>query len=91
VGSAPPGFAQDAGKLIGLPAFHLLVVAFTVAPLRLVAGPAQTTRQQSADVVGVVHDAKVPADHLGDAGRGPQFIRETVRRSALVQEVFQLP
>src|SRR6266851_6253880 len=65
---AAPRFPEDAWELIGLPAFHRLVVALAGAPLRLVAGPAQTPQQQAADVVGMVLDAEVSADHLSDAG-----------------------
>ena len=88
---ASPGIAEDAGELIGLPAFHLLVIALSGPPLRLVTGPVQATAEQAEDVVGVVLDAEVAVDDLGDAGRRPQLVGEAVGGSPLVQESFEFP
>ena len=57
-----PGLSEDARQLVGLPAFHLLVVAFPGLAFGLLAGPAQALLEDLADVFGVVRDAQAFAD-----------------------------
>jgi hypothetical protein len=89
VGLATPRFTEDAGELIGLPAFYLLVVALPGTSLRLVAGPVQPPAEQAADVGRVILDAEVAEDDLGYSGCGPQFVGEAVGRWPLREELFQ--
>ncbi len=89
VGLAFPGFSEDARQLIGLPALHLLVVAFAGLALGLLAGPAQSLLEDLADVLGVVGDAEAFADEPGDAVGGPQFVVPAVFLGALEKEAFE--
>src|SRR5271170_3323726 len=54
------------------------------------ATPVQPPLEQFTDVFGMILDAEVPLDNLGDPSSSPQFVRKTVKRGALVQEPFQL-
>src|SRR5262245_9246658 len=81
--------ADDAGPVVGYPAFHLLEVLFAGAFLRLLRGPVQTLIEQPADVIGMVINAEVALDQYGDPLGGPQVVGPTVRHSPLVEQALQ--
>src|ERR1700722_14688865 len=90
MGTALLRFAEDARKLVAFPAVDLGVVTLAGASLRLLARPAQPRVQETANMIGMVGDAKVAVDQRGDAPAGPQFVGPAVGLGALDQELFEL-
>src|SRR6266852_2947733 len=84
-----PCFREDAGELIGFPAFDLLVVALRSSHLRLVTRPVQTTLEELTYMFGMVRDAEVPLDEASDTSSGPELVRITVGGGSLVQQSLQ--
>ena len=72
MGTASVGFPQNPREFVRLPAFDLLVVAFACSSLRLVATVVQPTLEQFADMFGVIVNAEVTFDELGNSNGGPR-------------------
>ena len=68
----------------------LLVVALLGLLLRLLAAPVQPPPDHLADVLGVVVDAEVAADHLGDPVGAPQVVVPAVGLGPLQEQPLQL-
>jgi hypothetical protein len=90
MGATAEGFTEDTREFVSLPAFHLLVVALPRPPLRFVAAVVQPPLEQLADVFGVILDAEVTLDKLGNPSGSPQLIGEAVGGSSLAKELFQI-
>jgi hypothetical protein len=70
--------------LEALPPSDCIFVALECAPLGLLVAPSQLM-EKAANVVGVIADAKLPADQFGDSRAGPEIGRVALRHGTVLQ------
>jgi hypothetical protein len=89
MGLAAAGLADDLGQLLMPSVVDGDFVPLPGLLLRLLAGPGEPNLDDLADVLGVVADAKVVADHLSDPRGGPQFGPPALGSGPLAKKLFE--
>jgi hypothetical protein len=90
VGLAAAGSADDFGQFLTPSVVDGNRVALLGLLLRLLATPVEPTLNDLADVLGVVTDAEMTADHLGDPCGSPQLGPPAVGFGTLQKQLFEL-
>lgn len=89
MGLAGFGLLDDSGQFLTPSVVDRLGVVLFGLGLRLLADPAEPFLDQLADMLGMVADTKVAADHLGDPRGGPQEVGTAVGFGPFEQESFE--
>lgn len=84
------GLLQDHRELLTPSVADLLGVALLGLLLRLLAAPAEPVPKDLTDMLGVVLDAELAADHLGDSPGTPEGVGPAVDLGFLEQEGCEL-
>lgn len=90
MGLALFGLLEDLGEVLTPSVVDLLDVALLGLLLGLLAAPTQPMPEDRADVLDVIGDGEVAADHLGHSLGRPQDVGPAVFGGPLKQEGFQL-
>jgi hypothetical protein len=90
VGLAAAGPADDLGQFLTPSVVDGNLVTFPGLLLRLLATPVEPKLDDLADVLGVVTDAEMAADHLGDPRGGPQLGPPAVGSGTFAEQVLEL-
>jgi hypothetical protein len=90
VGLAAAGSADDLGQFLTPSVVDGNRVTLLGLLLRLLATPVEPTLDDLADVLGVVTDAEMAADHLGDPCGGPQLGPPAMGFGTLQKQLLEL-